>query len=64
MFKNNNIIKLCFSLGHELLSYVLDVVDVPTVTKSNVDEAMFKNVLDWCDVWTILLKTSGMSRSA
>ena len=51
--------KLYFSLGNVLLSYVLDILDVPSVRKDSVDEAMFKSVLDWCDVWTILLKTGG-----
>ena len=49
-----------FSLGHELLCYVLEMVDVPTLTKKTViDEAMFRNIIDWCDVWIILFKTKG-----
>ena len=55
--------KFIFSLGHELLFYVLDVIDVPTIPKSGmVNESAFKNVLEWSDVWTILLKTTGRTR--
>ncbi|XP_028397453.1 LOW QUALITY PROTEIN: uncharacterized protein LOC114521280 [Dendronephthya gigantea] len=48
------------SLGHELLFYVLDVIDIPTIPKSNVvDETAFRSVLEWSDVWAILFKTTG-----
>ena len=44
------------------MSYVLEMVDVPTITqKTVIDEAMFRNIIDWCDVWTLLLKTNGTS---
>ena len=42
------------------MSYVLEMVDVPTLTKNSVIvEDMFRNIINWCDVWTILLKTTG-----
>jgi hypothetical protein len=35
-------------------------VDVPNVSKdSEIDEKDFRKILDWCDIWNILLKTTG-----
>ena len=51
-----------FSLGQELLSCILDIVDVPEVLKgSESSEDDFIKILDWCDIWIILLKTTGRS---
>jgi hypothetical protein len=46
------------------LSCILDIVDLPEVAKdSEVDEDDFRRILDWCDIWIILLKTTGKSKS-
>ena len=49
------------SLGRELLVCILDVLDVPDKLKdSDIGEDDFKRILDWCDIWVVLLKTTGM----
>jgi hypothetical protein len=49
-----------FALEDELLSCILDVVDVPESAKEGViHENEFRKCLDWCDIWTFLLTTTG-----
>ena len=44
-----------YSFGQNLLCYVLDVLEIP-VHKENLDrEDVFKKMLEWCDIWIILL---------
>jgi hypothetical protein len=44
------------------LSCILDIVDVPEiVTESVNDEDDFRKILDWCDIWILLLTTTGKS---
>ncbi len=51
-----------YSLGQELLFCILDIVDVPEITKETViAEDDFKKILDWCDLWIILFGTTGKS---
>ena len=55
---------LTFSLGQEVLSCILEIVDVPAIGKDAViGENDFERILDWCDVWIILLKMTGTSPS-
>ena len=49
-----------FSLGRELLSCILEMVDVSESVKDNdIGEDDFKKIIDWCNIWIILLKTKG-----
>jgi hypothetical protein len=51
-----------YSFGQELLSCILDIVDVPEIAKESViDEDDFRKILDWCDIWVLLLTTTGKS---
>ena len=57
-----NLLDFTFSLGQELLSCILDIVEVSEVVKdSDIDEDDYKRIIDWCDIWIILLKTTGKS---
>jgi hypothetical protein len=54
---------IVFSFGQDLLSCILDIVDIPKVAKdSEIDEDDFRRILDWCDIWIILLKTTGKTK--
>lgn len=54
-----------FSLGQDLLTCILEIMDMPEVAKESVisvvNEDDFRRILDWCDIWIILLKTTGKS---
>ena len=51
---------LGFSLGRDLLSCILEIVDVPEVSKERmITEDDFAKILDWCDIWIILFQTTG-----
>jgi hypothetical protein len=57
-----NLLDFTFSLGQELLSCILDIVEVSEVVKdSDIDEDDYKRIIDWCDIWIILLKITGKS---
>ena len=48
-----------YSVGKQLLSYIVNKV-IPEFGPSSVtDEEEFKKILDWCDVWIVLLATTG-----
>jgi hypothetical protein len=61
----NLVFDLCvfvYSLGRELLFYIVGIVDVPEIAKDSIiNEDDFKKILDWCDIWIILLATTGKS---
>ena len=41
---------------------ILEIIDVPDVFEDKeTDKDGFKKILDWHDVWIILLRTGGMS---
>ena len=49
-----------YSLGPDLLSYIADTIDEPSVGKENAtEEKEFQKILNWSDVWVILLTTNG-----
>ena len=57
LYEHNNyfVILSIYSFGQNLLCCVLDVLEIP-VHKENLDrEDVFKKMLEWCDIWIILL---------
>ena len=56
---NYFVILSLYSFGQNLLCCVLDVLEIP-VHKENLDrEDVFKKMLEWCDIWIILLTAHG-----
>ena len=50
--------------SQELLSCILEVVDVPILSKKSlIVEDHFRLILEWCDFWIILLATTGNNYS-
>ena len=48
-----------YSLGQDLLSCIVDIIVPEIATESENDERNFRKILDWCDIWIVLLTTTG-----
>ncbi|CAB4036239.1 Hypothetical predicted protein, partial [Paramuricea clavata] len=46
------------SLGQDLLFYIVDIIVPEIATESENDERNFRKILDWCDIWIVLLTTT------
>ena len=57
----NEILNECSktSLGQDLLSCVVDIIVPEIATNSVTDEVDFRKLLEWCDIWIVLLTTTG-----
>ncbi|XP_028413785.1 uncharacterized protein LOC114536632 [Dendronephthya gigantea] len=48
------------SLAEELLSYILDIIEVPEIKDREINEDDFHKIIDWCDVWEVFITSPGM----
>jgi hypothetical protein len=39
--------------------YIVDMIVPEIATESEIDERNFRKILDWCDIWIVLLRTTG-----